>query len=423
MALTLAGQKIVRSFDCGPNVRAYLFEGASRRTVALWSREGKVPLAIAAPGSNVTVVDIMGNGRELKTVEGRAVVQATPAVQYLCGVPANVTVRVAARFEPVMLALGRRETGQAELVVANPAAARARLALAYEPAEGVSVALPREAAAEAGQEARVPVRVTAAAGASPGRRLLALTVTGPAGPFAVELPVIVASARGDAPPVAVYHFDETSGDVARDGSGGGHEARLLEGARFTAGGRRGGCLALPASGSRAEAPSAPALDLTEELTLMCWAQAPGGNGQWQWVISKCDGEETRNYGLYIAKDGGEMHFTTTFADMGRGHADPGSGSVVWDGQWHHLAVTFSRWTERLRLYVDGKLTVGSGRSAEHRVAQGGLLPAAAPLMMGQAMGGPTADGKPRPPALLDEVYVYPRALTAEEIAAAAQGSR
>jgi len=414
MALTLEGQKLRERLDLGPGLRAYLFEGRGKRTLALWAMAGRRPVALGVALPRVTVMDLMGNAREVATHDGAAVIEAGPAPVYVPNLPERVVARAAAAFEPEQVTLGRGETVQARLVVANVAAGAVRFRVIAPEVPGVQSQVEEAAEVAPGGEATIQVRLTAQPKAEPGRRTLTWRLVGPAGEAAVDLAVVVTSARRDAPPVAAWSFDEAGGEVARDSGGGGHDATLLDGARFTRNGKRGGALELPATQARAEVADAPGLTLNDEVTVMCWVKVTGPNGQWQAPILKALGDEVRNYGIYLGLTSGEVHFTTTWEDMGRGHADPGCGRVVWDGEWHHLAATFSKHTQRLRTYVDGE------PAREYRVDRGGLMPAAAPVVLGQGMGGPAPDGGERPAALLDEVAIYPRELTAEEVAAAAR---
>ena len=414
MALTLAGQDLEQRIDAGPNVRAYLFKGGDARTLAVWAPQEPVPVAAVTSQPSITCVDLMGNPHTVPTRQSVALLKAGPAVQYITDAPTDLRVMAAAALEPSMVTIGRGETAQVALKLANPTRVRQSVSLSAQAPEGVQVQVPDRCASPAGGEARVQVRVQADEDAPAGRIRVALKVESAVGSFELGLPVVVTRARRDAPPVVLLHFDEGAGSTALNSGSMGLEAALRDGARLSPAGKHRGCLELPQVASRAEMPHAEALNIADEVTLMCWVRSPGPNEQWQSPIMKAIGERLRNYGVYLSLQTGEVHFTTTFEDMGEGHADPGCDRAVWDGQWHHIAVTFSKYEQRLRLYVDGE------QIDEHRPDQGGLMSAPAPLMIGQGMGGPGPDNARRGPAFLDEVAIYPRALSAEEVKAAAR---
>ena len=70
------------------------------------------------------------------------------------------------------------------------------------------------------------------------------------------------------------------------------------------------------------------------------------------------------------------------------------------GEWRHIAATYSMFDGRVRLYVDGEL------AADRPMALGAMLLTTDPLRLGVGTVG-----------AIDEVRVYPRALSAEEVAA------
>jgi len=412
MALALEGQRLARRLDAGLGVRAYVFEGDGKRTLALWAPDESVPVAVSGLAEGASRIDLMGNAHPVAARDGVSLVSASPAVQYVPGVPVAVKVVRLATFEPSQVMAGRGETASATLHLANPSGVDQEVALSLQAPEGVTTEAPGRVAIPAGGSTPVTVSIEVSDGAPIGRHEVAFQFTSPAGDFEATLPVIVTLTQRDAPPVVLLHFDEEDGDIAANAGSAEQPARLLGGARFSSAGKRGGCLELPEVASRAELPDAAPLTIADEITLMFWVRSSGPNGNWQSPIMKAIGERLRNYGVYLSRDTGEVHFTTTFDEMGEGHADPGCKTVVWDGDWHHVAVTFSKYGQRLRIYVDG------AKVDEQRATQGGLMATPAPLVIGHGMGGPAPDGAQRPPAYLDELAIYARALSVDEIRAA-----
>ena len=69
------------------------------------------------------------------------------------------------------------------------------------------------------------------------------------------------------------------------------------------------------------------------------------------------------------------------------------------GEWHHLAATYSLLGKRVRVYVDGKL------QTDHALDYGAMLLTTDPVRLGTGTLG-----------AIDDVVVYPRALSPEEVA-------
>jgi hypothetical protein len=88
-----------------------------------------------------------------------------------------------------------------------------------------------------------------------------------------------------------------------------------------------------------------------------------------------------------------------------------AGPIVGDGQWHHVAAAFSRAEGRMRFYVDG---VSEGSSKMH-------VPADGPdhvLRIGA--GPPLKSGRADLNGAVDEVRIYSRALSADDVTALAR---
>lgn len=114
----------------------------------------------------------------------------------------------------------------------------------------------------------------------------------------------------------------------------------------------------------------------------------------QHVILRIRGEAGGNNGLgelYLANSGGVISAMTTMR--------------LDDGNWHHIAVVVDRVATTVKLYVDGSLN----KTVSHNAQTASL---SATNFFGQEpAGGERFNG------LLDEVAVYPTALSAERITA------
>ena len=178
-------------------------------------------------------------------------------------------------------------------------------------------------------------------------------------------------------------------------------------------GLMGNALSIMKTGHGIEIPHAPKLDL-QVFTVEAWGKlhrVPGGKDTRRWAVSKNGNEWTAgHYGLlvngsragaYLNPKGGRDHCMGVWSE----------GGVLGTDTWHHLAATYDGKT--LAVYCDGK------KGAEKAVKQ----PYAAgkgPLMLGERSDRQRGF---QWPGLLDEVRIYGRALSAEDIAARARNVR
>ena len=146
------------------------------------------------------------------------------------------------------------------------------------------------------------------------------------------------------------------------------------------------------------------------VTVAAWVKASTSPGSSRYIVSK--GAHTcwaASYALYTR--GGGLYFYV-FNPTDGYRLSPGAGTGIWDGVWHHVAGTYDG--SFLRLYVDG-FEIGTGNATSIPIGYG--LPTTDDLFVG-AYGGTCNlpfNG------LIDEVGVWDRALSAEEIAALSVG--
>lgn len=151
------------------------------------------------------------------------------------------------------------------------------------------------------------------------------------------------------------------------------------------------------------APDSPSLSLTGALTLEAWIKISSNNRQ-QAIIEKYDVPAPNGYFLRIT-DGGKVQ--SSVCNAATCSQPPAIGvTTVSTGIWHHVAGVYDGTT--IKVYLDGVL---EGTSNTTFIPTNG----AATLKIG-ARGD---DANTRLGGLIDEVRIYNRALTAEEIAVAA----
>lgn len=192
-------------------------------------------------------------------------------------------------------------------------------------------------------------------------------------------------------PVLELGFDETSGTVARDASGKGNDG-AVRGATWTAG-RYGNGLSFDGVDDWVTVADDADLDLTSPYTLEAWV-LPRSRARWQTIMLK-ELPGTLSYGLYATSN-------TDVPSAWNGDDSVYGTSALPTGAWRHVAVSVSGGQQRL--YVDGQLAAS---------APGGFaVEGSGPLRIGgNSIWSEFFTGT------IDEVRVYPRALTAAEIVA------
>jgi hypothetical protein len=160
--------------------------------------------------------------------------------------------------------------------------------------------------------------------------------------------------------------------------------------------------------SYVEVPDSPALRLTNQLTIEFWVQRRSLQDE-DYIINK-GGDYTAgmlNYGVTItrAQYGNTLAFT--FAGGAR------DSLAITDFNWHHCAVSARNGDADPSFYVDGVLRTVTGRVGASAI---NLYASTAPLYIG-AQVDPASGWFYYSGALVDELSIYSRALTAAEIQA------
>jgi hypothetical protein len=202
--------------------------------------------------------------------------------------------------------------------------------------------------------------------------------------------------------VAHWDFNEGQGIVVRDASGNWNDA-VMHDARWVKN-NTGYCLEFDGLQSYINCGDQPGLDLRKDMTIELWIYPTGRPTGEPGVI----GKQFSNFLMTYYSDG-QVYF---YIGAGGNNAN---APVSADG-WHHVAGTFDG--TDIKLYVDGQL-VSRRQSRFPEAPQGGKF------LIGTVAGAEQAsDPNYRRTSffagLLDEVRVYNRPLTAEEIAAHAQ---
>lgn len=213
-------------------------------------------------------------------------------------------------------------------------------------------------------------------------------------------------------PVAAWSFDDAGAQKFEDFSGNGFRAGRNGGAAAAAGGVRGGCARFDGTGwLRVDEPgvfNAP------DLTAALWIKPATVRGRRGLVCKRFGGAEAP---FIFTQSGAALGFEATDADH-RWAFNFQSPAVLKEGQWTHVAAVAER-GKGITLYADGK-AVAEKKNAADRLSN------YEPLIIGREQwGGDPATTKT--PGFfagqMDEIKVWTRALSAQEIAAeAARGA-
>jgi hypothetical protein len=208
---------------------------------------------------------------------------------------------------------------------------------------------------------------------------------------------------GDPCIVARYDFDEGSGTTATDSSGNGLDGSIVGASWAT--GVVGSALDFSGGGSWVDLGNDPAFDIEADISIEAWIYVYGSTGDHQMVLSKWyeGGTAHQAYIMELQPDGVslQMALKDVSPDSVPGlpyHTDP----IPW-GEWVHVAATYDGTTERI--YVNGIEDTAFEASGPLRITS-------AKVFIGAHDSSGDRNGWN---GLIDELRLYCRALSAEEV--------
>ena len=208
-------------------------------------------------------------------------------------------------------------------------------------------------------------------------------------------------------PVVHWTFDSDATDIA-----GGNDGALVNGAAITntPGEYRIGTGALTLDGidDRVSTPYA-GISGNAARTTCAWFKCYGATGAYQSIFSYGGGVNGSRWAIYIHEDDGRI---VNAIWTGRACGDT---TNLWDGQWHHVAVTFppdGTHTRDIKIYLDGYEDATWYVNGDTQTINTSTLFA---FEIGHGNGGANRPFN----GLIDDVRVYDRALSGDEILALA----
>jgi hypothetical protein len=212
--------------------------------------------------------------------------------------------------------------------------------------------------------------------------------------------------------VLYYSFDSDVAGEATDHSIHGNNG-TIEGGPEVVDGRFGSALTFDASDDQVVVPTNETLDIQDQITMMAWIQ-PGANltADWRTVMGKSPtnvlGQNTFSYD-FRSDQSGVLRFSVNL-----GAWQFVLGPTLTEGTWYHIAGTFDG-TE-LILYVDGE-PVGA------TAASGQIVVTPDPFCVGNIINAAGATQNEYWSGIIDEVRLWDRALSADEVATNMELSR
>lgn len=200
--------------------------------------------------------------------------------------------------------------------------------------------------------------------------------------------------------VGRWSLDEGSGDTAAD-SVGDNDLTLTGGPTWT-GGRLGTGLQFNGATQSAETDGTVIATEGRNYSVSAWVRLDRTDGAFQTIVSE-DGD--RNSAFFLQYSGGDKKFAFSFANA-RALATGVDAPVA--GRWYNIVGVRDITKSQLQIWVDGKAAGSVSVLGNGDVATGGL-----------AVGRGKFDGKPVDflAGAVDEVRVFDRAVTSQEVAA------
>ncbi|MGD2094745.1 MAG: discoidin domain-containing protein [Phycisphaerales bacterium] len=203
--------------------------------------------------------------------------------------------------------------------------------------------------------------------------------------------------------VAYWSFDEGSGTTAYDLTGNGNDGVFVGDPQWVAG-KYGGALEFNGD-DYLNCGNGPSLQIRDEITIVFWFQVEAFQNDWEAFLAKSDSAYRASRS---ATTGNATHMGLSGTSVGNGNGYFDASVTVTDGQWHHWAGVYDG-TEA-RVYIDGVLDTTSAGTGQISLSSSDLYIGENSGATGRLLHG-----------ILDDVAIYSRALSLEEIQTIMEG--
>lgn len=211
--------------------------------------------------------------------------------------------------------------------------------------------------------------------------------------------------------VGYWQFDDKN-NLGKDSSSSGNHGDNVGDIDWDANGKFGGALKIDGVGW-IQVASSKSLEMTEQVSLVCWARFDEIVDKYQRPIFKNGPDETNfaSYSIALMRSGflTKSFFFDAITDNGR--ALNASPTAPEQGKWLHVAGVYDG--KEMRIYINGKLDVGEpGSGFKNPQKQAGkIIVSKEPLTLGSELIWKTAEYH----GLLDEVAIFNVALTEDDV--------
>jgi len=210
--------------------------------------------------------------------------------------------------------------------------------------------------------------------------------------------LLTSYAKAADPDLAAYwKFDDGSGSTAFDSSGNGNDGTLVGDPQWVAG-KFGGALEFNGD-DYVDCGNGDSLQIQDEITIAFWCKVDAFSNTWEAFLAKGDNSyrSSRSGGT-----GNATHMGASGTTVGGGNGYFDGTILVTGGQWHHYAATYDG--SDGKIYIDGVLDVTSPGTGQINQSTYNLWIGENQQATGRFLHG-----------LMDEVRIYSRALTDNEI--------
>jgi hypothetical protein len=198
--------------------------------------------------------------------------------------------------------------------------------------------------------------------------------------------------------VGWWKLDEGMGTTAVDWSGHRNHG-TINGDPQSVAGYDGGALEFDGSGDYVNCGNGPSLQIQDAITITFWFKVEAFQNTWEAFLSKGDNSYRASRG---GGDGDATHLGISGTSVGGGNGWFNGNVIVTDNQWHHWAGTYDG--AEGKIYIDGVLDVTSPGTGQINISSYELWIGTNSQNTGRLLHG-----------LMDDVRIYNKALTVEEI--------